>query len=168
MTSLLLDVVMIVMLGSVFKIAWDLNKNLKHFRQTESDLGPTIKTLSNMISQSSRNIDLIKSTARDVNSSLEKTIPVAESITDDLKYLIDHAERIAERLDHSCDKSRKAQNELMYTVDHIDKYQFDKKEKKIEEKVSPVISSIKNFNVEKNIIPTNDEREILMAIRGLR
>jgi uncharacterized protein YoxC len=118
MNGLIVDIGMMGLLIAVMKVAWDLNKNLKHFRQSESHLAPTLQTLSKMIEQSSRNIDLIKITANDVNKSLETTLPKAEEITDELKYLMDHAERLAQRLEHTCDRSRKVQQELLFTVDH--------------------------------------------------
>ena len=69
-------------------------------------MSPVLQDLSKVLAQTQINLAQLRTTAKDIESELNKKLPEAESIRDDLTMLVDHGNKLGDRLDDKLDAVR--------------------------------------------------------------
>ena len=116
MQSIILDITIIGLLIGVMGYSWYLSRKLKLIKGVSSELAPILQNLSQVVSQVSINIDQLRRTSLDVKESLDKQLPKASALKDDLAFLMEHGDKLGDRLDRQFDLIRNAQKKAAPTA----------------------------------------------------
>ena len=97
---------MITLLIGVMFYSWRMAKKLKALKSISHEMSPVLQDLSKVLAQTQINLAQLRTTAKDIESELNKKLPEAESIRDDLTMLVDHGNKLGDRLDDKLDAVR--------------------------------------------------------------
>lgn len=106
MHSLIIDCVMIALLIGVMFYSWRMGKKLKVLKSISNDMSPVLHDLSKVLAQTQINLAQLRTTAKTIEAELDKKLPEAESIRDDLTLLVEHGNKLGNRLDDKLDAVR--------------------------------------------------------------
>ncbi|MBI5121364.1 MAG: hypothetical protein HZA67_10185 [Rhodospirillales bacterium] len=104
--GIVLDLVLILLLGSVLAYAVMLNKRLTQLRSNKDELARVINAFNEATQRAEASIPRLRKTADDIKTQLEDRIEKAVSLKDDLAFMIDRSDSMANRLESSVRMAR--------------------------------------------------------------
>lgn len=104
--GLLMDVVLLAFLAATVGLAFKLNLNLRHFRESRSAMEGLVNRLSSNIEHAEKAIAGLQVAARHTGSDLDKKIKESKLLLDDLQFMNEAGNKLAERLEKLASSNR--------------------------------------------------------------
>lgn len=104
--SLIMDVAVLVLLAATVYLAFRLNLNLKHFRESRSEMEGLVNRLTANIDKADRAIQGMQNAARNAGKELDEIISDAKVLCDELKFMNETGNNLANRLEKLADRHR--------------------------------------------------------------
>ena len=104
--SLIVDIGMLALLAATVYLAFRLNINLKHFRESRSEMEGLVNRLTGNIDKAERAIQGMQNAARNAGKELDEIISDAKALADELKFMNETGNNLADRLEKLADRNR--------------------------------------------------------------
>ena len=136
MHSLIIDCVMITLLIGVMFYSWKMGRKLKALRSISHEMSPVLQDLSKVLAQTQINLAQLRTTAKDIEAELNKKLPEAESIRDDLTMLVEHGNKLGDRLDNKMDAARELDKAIKPAIEETELQETPTKKHKPKSRLS--------------------------------
>lgn len=97
--SLFMDVAVLALLAATVYLAFRLNLNLKHFRDSRSEMEGLVNRLTGNIDKAERAIQGMQNAARNAGKDLDEIISDAKHLSQELKLMNEAGNNLANRLE---------------------------------------------------------------------
>lgn len=104
--SFLLDIGILLFLAATVVIAFRLNMNLKHFRESRSEMEGLVNRLTANIERAEKAIAGMQIGARNSGADLDKRIKESKFLADELKFMNETGNSLAARLEKLADRNK--------------------------------------------------------------
>ncbi len=102
----LMDVAILVLLAGTVFFAFRLNLNLKHFKDSRSQMEGLVNRLAVNIERAEKAIAGLQVSARNSGADLDKKIKESKFLSDELKFMSEAGNNLATRLEKLADRNR--------------------------------------------------------------
>lgn len=110
--SMAMDVVILVLLAATVYLAFRLNINLKHFRDSRKEMEGLITRLTSNIDKAERAIQGMQNAARSAGRDLDEVISDAKVLSDELKFMNEAGNNLASRLEKLAERNREVTEKI--------------------------------------------------------
>lgn len=110
--SLMLDIVILALLAATVYLAFRLNLNLKHFRESRSEMEGLVNRLTANIDKAEQAIHGMQNAARNTGRELDEIISDAKVLSDELKFMNETGNNLANRLEKIADRNRELSDKI--------------------------------------------------------
>lgn len=104
--SFAMDVGILFLLAATVFIAFRLNINLKHFRDSRSEMEGLVNRLTGNIDKAERAIQGMQNAARNTGKELDEIINDAKALSGELKFMNETGNNLANRLEKLAERNR--------------------------------------------------------------
>ncbi len=101
-----LDVGILILLACTVFLAFRLNVNLRHFRESRFEMEGLVNRLTANVERAEKAIAGLQVSARNSGADLDKKIKESKFLSDELKFMNDAGEGLANRLEKLADTNR--------------------------------------------------------------
>lgn len=101
-----MDVAILVLLAGTVFFAFRLNLNLKHFKDSRSQMEGLVNRLAVNIERAEKAIAGLQVSARNSGADLDKKIKESKFLSDELKFMTEAGNNLATRLEKLADRNR--------------------------------------------------------------
>ena len=110
--SLIVDIGMLALLAATVYLAFRLNINLKHFRESRSEMEGLVNRLTGNIDKAERAIQGMQNAARNAGRELDEIISDAKTLSDELKFMNETGNNLAGRLEKLAERNRELTDKI--------------------------------------------------------
>ena len=110
--SMLMDVAMLGLLAATVYLAFRLNLNLKHFKESRSEMEGLVNRLTANIDKAERAIQGMQNAARNAGRDLDEIISDAKVLSDELKFMNEAGNNLATRLEKLAERNREVTEKI--------------------------------------------------------
>ena len=104
--TIALDVIMIGLLIALIIRMIDVNKKIKNLKNLDGEISPLLRTVSESLTSSSAQIELLKKTTQHVDGLIVERLEKAKELKSDLEFMISHGNKTADRLESLLQEAR--------------------------------------------------------------
>ena len=104
--SMIVDIGMLALLAATVYLAFRLNINLKHFKESRSEMEGLVNRLTGNIDKAERAIQGMQNAARNAGKELDEIISDAKVLSDELKFMNETGNNLAGRLEKLAERNR--------------------------------------------------------------
>lgn len=110
--ALILDIVILTLLAATVYLAFRLNLNLKHFRESRSEMEGLVNRLTANIDKAEQAIHGMQNAARNTGRDLDEIISDAKVLSDELKFMNETGNNLANRLEKIAERNRELSDKI--------------------------------------------------------
>ena len=110
--GLMLDIVILALLAATVYLAFRLNSNLMHFKQSRSEMEGLVNRLTGNIDKAERAIQGMQNAARNAGRDLDEIISDAKVLSDELKFMNETGNNLANRLEKIAERNREFSDKI--------------------------------------------------------
>ncbi len=107
LVSLLLDILILILLGTTIFYVIRLTKGLKDFKEHRQEFDSVIANLLASIDQADHSVRILKKVSAEEAAHLEQSIIQAKALSDELRIITEAGESMAKRLEKLAETNRK-------------------------------------------------------------
>ena len=107
-----MDLAILVLLAATVFLAFRLSVNLRHFRESKSDMEGLVNRLTSNIERAEKAISGMQNSAQTSGTKLQEIINQSKFLADELQFMNEAGNKLAERLEKLADKNRALVTEM--------------------------------------------------------
>jgi hypothetical protein len=107
-----MDIVILILLAATVYLAFRLNINLKHFKDSRKEMEGLVTRLTANIDKAERAIQGMQNAARNAGRDLDEVISDAKVLSDELKFMNEAGNNLATRLEKIAERNREVTEKI--------------------------------------------------------
>jgi len=107
-----MDIVILILLAATVYLAFRLNINLKHFKDSRKEMEGLVTRLTANIDKAEKAIQGMQNAARNAGRDLDEVISDAKVLSDELKFMNEAGNNLATRLEKLAERNREVTEKI--------------------------------------------------------